>query len=78
MTKIEAATSSNHKQFQARSAVAKLSVKEAARHLGISKSLLDKLRMLGRGPQFIKIGSRVLYDIDDLESWVRSHKRCAE
>jgi hypothetical protein len=60
-----------------RPGVAKLSVKEAASLLGVSKSLLDKLRMLGGGPQFIKIGSRVLYDVDDLENWVGDHKHRA-
>lgn len=53
----------------------KLSVAEAAEHLGVSKSLLNKQRLSGGGPVYMKIGRRVLYDLTDLESWVLSTKR---
>jgi hypothetical protein len=45
----------------------KLSVREAASHLGVSKSFLDKKRLSGDGPAFLKLGRRVLYEKSDLE-----------
>jgi len=53
----------------------KLSVGEAACHLGLSKSFLDKSRINGGGPAFLKLGRRVLYDEMDLEAWAANNKR---
>ena len=53
----------------------KLSVKEAAAYLGLSVSTLNKLRLSGKGPRYLKLGRRVLYDIRDLESWVAERTR---
>lgn len=54
----------------------KLSVVEAARHLGLSKSLLDKLRLTGGGPAYLKLGPRrVVYDLADLEQWATERRR---
>jgi hypothetical protein len=53
----------------------KLSVREAAALLGLSASLLNKLRLYGGGPVFIAAGRRRLYDPADLEAWVASRKR---
>ena len=49
--------------------------KEAAVHLGVSLSWLDKARMVGRGPAFIAIGSRVVYDLADLDAFLRQNRR---
>jgi predicted DNA-binding transcriptional regulator AlpA len=49
--------------------------KEAAHYLGVSLSWLDKSRMTGRGPAFIKIGSRIVYDVADLDSYLRQNRR---
>ena len=46
----------------------KLSVREAASFLGVSKSFLDKLRHYGSGPHYLKLGRRVVYDIRDIET----------
>jgi predicted DNA-binding transcriptional regulator AlpA len=53
----------------------KISVREAAAYLGISKSFLDKKRLHGTGPVYLKIGRRVAYDLGDLEIWVAGQKR---
>lgn len=53
----------------------KLCVLEAARHLGISKSFLDKRRIAGTGPAYLKIGRRVMYDLRDLELYALRAKR---
>jgi hypothetical protein len=53
----------------------KLSVREAAAYLNVSKSWLDKRRLDGLGARYIKIGRRVCYDLADLELFVASLKR---
>lgn len=52
-----------------------LSTSEAADRLGVSASYLNKLRVTGGGPSFVKIGARVGYDQSDLSSWIDSQKR---
>lgn len=44
---------------------------DAARIIGLSKSTIEKMRMVGNGPRFAKLGSRVVYAIEDLEAWVK-------
>jgi predicted DNA-binding transcriptional regulator AlpA len=54
----------------------KLTVREAAAHLKLSKSFLDKLRLTGNGPAYLKLGTkRVVYDLQDLEAWVARCRR---
>ena len=52
----------------------KLDTPKAAEYLGLGKSTLDKLRVAGDGPVFIKIGKRVVYDPADLDAWFAAHK----
>ena len=42
---------------------------EAAAFLRLSPRTLEKQRVIGGGPRFRKFGRRVLYAIDDLETW---------
>lgn len=44
----------------------------AAEHLACSKSYLEKLRLVGGGPRYLKIGHAVRYQIDDLDAWAQS------
>ncbi len=53
----------------------KLDVAGAANFLGVSESMINKLRITSGGPEFLKIGRRVLYDVADLEAWAASRKR---
>jgi excisionase family DNA binding protein len=53
----------------------KLSVQEAARFLGLSVSTLNKMRLDGSGPPFLKLGRRVLYDIQTLDAWATERTR---
>lgn len=48
---------------------------KAAKHLNLSESHMSKLRVQGLGPPYSKVGKVVLYNIDDLDSWVLAHKR---
>jgi predicted DNA-binding transcriptional regulator AlpA len=43
---------------------------EAARFLGLSGRTLEKHRTYGTGPTYRKLGGRVVYAIEDLQSWV--------
>jgi predicted DNA-binding transcriptional regulator AlpA len=52
-----------------------LNVTEAAQRLGMSVSFLNKARLSGEGPIFIKIGTRVAYDPADLAAWLDVRKR---
>jgi hypothetical protein len=47
---------------------AKLSTRDAARFLGVSASMLAKLRISSGGPIFSKLGRRVVYDLVDLKN----------
>jgi hypothetical protein len=52
-----------------------LSIEEAAAILGVSESSLNKWRGQGAGPQFIKAGSRVVYDQGDLHKFIAASRR---
>ena len=52
-----------------------LTVKQAAKYLGVSVSFLDKARSEGapgdrtQAPPFVRVGGRVYYRRADLETW---------
>ena len=48
-----------------------LDVKEAAEFLRLSDKTLNKWRLKGGGPEFIRLGGRILYQLDVLESFLR-------
>ena len=48
---------------------------ETARYVGLSKSWLEKQRMEGGGPPYIKLSSRAVgYRLDDLDHWLESRR----
>ena len=49
-----------------------LTNEESAMFLKLSPRTLDKFRVLGGGPKFRKFGRRVIYALDDLETWANS------
>lgn len=49
-----------------------LTNEEAAAYLKLSPHTLNKKRVTGGGPKFRKLGSRVVYAIDDLENWIEA------
>jgi hypothetical protein len=57
-----------------RSARRWLRVRDAAGHLGMGVSTLNKLRLTGGGPPFVKHTSIVLYDRADLDRWAEERK----
>ncbi|HUN95797.1 MAG TPA: helix-turn-helix domain-containing protein [Bradyrhizobium sp.] len=56
-------------------ATTKLRVCEAASYLRVSKSWLDKRRVTGGGPPYMKFGRRVVYDMADLDGWAANNRR---
>lgn len=52
-----------------------LSVEQTAIALGLSKSWLNKKRVTGGGPAFLKLGRRVVYDSADVAAWAAAHRR---
>lgn len=48
---------------------------QAARKLGVSPRTLEKWRITGDGPPFIKVGRRVVYRQCDLDEWLQAHRR---
>jgi predicted DNA-binding transcriptional regulator AlpA len=49
---------------------------DAARYLGLAASTLEKLRLTGGGPRFIRVGSRAVgYAIGDLDAFIDSRRR---
>ncbi len=50
-------------------AAANVPEKEAATYLGISVHSLRRWRWIGGGPKFLKLGSRVVYPVAELDAW---------
>ncbi len=46
-----------------------LKTPEAAVHLGLSPTTLEKHRCYGTGPRYHKLGGRIVYAIADLDAW---------
>ena len=48
---------------------------EAASYLGLAASTLEKLRLTGGGPRFLRLGGRAVgYDIKDLDEWLNAQR----
>jgi predicted DNA-binding transcriptional regulator AlpA len=54
---------------------AALKTDEAAAYCGSSSSTLEKLRVYGGGPAFVKLGRRVIYQQRDLDEWLQQNRR---
>jgi len=50
----------------------KLNTQEAAAYLGLQPNTLEVWRCKHKGPRYSKLGSRVIYDRDDLEVFFTS------
>jgi len=48
---------------------------ESSYYLSVSVPLMRKLRREGNGPKYLKIGSRVLYDVKDLDKFLDKCKK---
>jgi predicted DNA-binding transcriptional regulator AlpA len=48
---------------------------EASEYLGIPVSTMNRWRVDGVGPAFLKLGARVRYDLRELDHWLESRCR---
>lgn len=51
---------------------ARLKGPDAAAYLGLSASTLEKMRHLGRGPRYLKVGGRIFYRRTDLDAYINA------
>jgi excisionase family DNA binding protein len=49
--------------------------REAAEVLRLSERTLERMRLTGLGPAYVKAGRRVLYRQADLETWIAAQLR---
>lgn len=57
----------NHTHTQRR-----LNTVDAAEYLGVRPGTMEVWRSLGKGPRYIKLGARVVYEIADLDAFAAS------
>ena len=50
----------------------KFNTQEAAAYLGVRPNTLEVWRSKNKGPRYYKLGSRVIYDRDDLDAFLAS------
>jgi predicted DNA-binding transcriptional regulator AlpA len=51
-----------------------LDVQAAARFTGIAAATLAKMRCMGGGPLFVKLGRRVVYRRSDVIAWLNARR----
>ena len=52
-----------------------LRTRQAAEYVGLSPATLEKKRLTGGGPRFIRLGGRAIgYDVRDLDDWIEEQR----
>lgn len=49
-----------------------LTTPEAAQYVRLGKPTLERFRLTGRGPNFLKLGGAVRYRVGDLDAWLKA------
>jgi hypothetical protein len=52
-----------------------LNTRQAAERCCLSPRTLEKRRVTGGGPLFIRLGGAVRYRLEDLDSWIAANRR---
>ena len=52
-----------------------LDTESAATELDVSSSFLNKARLTGKGPRFVKIGRAVRYEPSEIALWLAGRRR---
>jgi len=52
----------------------RLRTRAAADYIGYSESTLEKKRLTGDGPPFIRLGRAIVYDTRDLDAWLAARR----
>ncbi|MBA2768638.1 MAG: helix-turn-helix domain-containing protein [Sporichthyaceae bacterium] len=50
---------------------------ELAEQIRTSENTLSWWRQVGKGPEYVRLGKRVLYPVDGIESWIAAERRTA-
>lgn len=51
----------------------------AGEYIGLSPSTLEKLRCLGEGPNFIRLGARIVgYEVAELDRWIEERRSSSQ
>jgi len=50
-----------------------LDTDQAAQYLRLAKSTVEKMRVYGGGPNFLKLNRSVRYRAEDLDDWLRAN-----
>jgi predicted DNA-binding transcriptional regulator AlpA len=48
--------------------------RQAATYVGLRPATLEKMRVIGYGPRFVRLGRAIGYRIDDLDEWLASRR----
>lgn len=51
-----------------------LNTQAASNMLGLHHNALSKMRCEGKGPRYLKLGRRVVYELKDIEAWLEKQK----
>lgn len=51
-----------------------LDTQTLARKLGVRTNTLEKWRVRGDGPSYLRLGRRIAYDIRDVEAWLNTRR----
>lgn len=54
-----------------------LKTAEAATHVGLAITTLEKMRVYGGGPKYLKLGRAVRYRVEHLDDWVNDRITCS-
>lgn len=53
-----------------------LRTEDAAAYVGLAAATLERMRLRGEGPTFVRLGCRAVgYDVADLDLWIEEQKR---
>lgn len=52
-----------------------LTTEEAGRHVRLSRRTLERYRVTGEGPEYLKVGRLVFYDTAKLDAWLQLKRR---
>lgn len=74
LTKGRRSTSDSAPEAVAYPAPTALPTAEAARYTGLSPGTLKKWRVTGDGPAYVRVGSRIVYLVEDLDFWLHEHR----
>lgn len=51
-----------------------LDTEQVAKATGLAINTIEKYRVTGEGPKFLKLGRAVRYDPDDLRAWLNARR----